>query len=152
MARIEAEGEGVVTAGDIICDADVEILNPDLKIATLDRDGRLSMELTIEKGRGYRPAEKNKRNGHVIGVIPVDSLFSPVLRVNYTIEDTRVGQITDYDRLTLEVWTDGSIAPEEAISLRQNTHQALGAFVKLTETISDEVTMVETEEEQKIKF
>lgn len=152
VARIEAEGEGVVTAGDIICDADVEILNPDLKIATLDRDGRLSMELTIEKGRGYRPAEKNKRNGHVIGVIPVDSLFSPVLRVNYTIEDTRVGQITDYDRLTLEVWTDGSIAPEEAISSSAKIlTRHLELFVKLTETISDEVTMVETEEEQKDK-
>lgn len=153
VVRIDAEGEGVVTAGDIICDADIEILNPDLKIATLDRDGSLSMELFIEKGRGYRPAEKNKRNGHVIGVIPVDSLFSPVLRVNYAIDDTRVGQITDYDRLTLEVWTDGSIAPDEAISSSAKIlSDHLKLFMGLTEKISDEVTMVEKEEEKKDKI
>ncbi|HHX51635.1 MAG TPA: DNA-directed RNA polymerase subunit alpha [Clostridia bacterium] len=153
VVRIDAEGEGVVTAGDIICDADIEILNPDLKIATLDRDGSLSMELFIEKGRGYRSAEKNKRNGHVIGVIPVDSLFSPVLRVNYAIDDTRVGQITDYDRLTLEVWTDGSIAPDEAISSSAKIlSDHLKLFMGLTEKISDEVTMVEKEEEKKDKI
>lgn len=152
VVRIEAEGEGEVTAADIICDADVQILNPDLKIATLERDGKLKAEIVIEKGRGYRPAERNKSEGHVIGVIPVDSLFNPVLKVNYHIEDTRVGQSMDYDRLTLEVWTDGSIEPDEAISSSAkilNDHLKL--FIGLTEKISDEVTMVEKEEEQKDK-
>ncbi|WP_227764164.1 DNA-directed RNA polymerase subunit alpha [Zhaonella formicivorans] len=151
--RIEAEGEGEVTAGDIIANADVEILNPDLHIATLDKDGRLFMDIVIEKGRGYVPAEKNKKEEQVIGVIPVDSLFTPVLRVNYTVEDTRVGQITDYDKLTLEVWTDGSIAPDEAVSSSAkilNDHLKL--FMGLTEKISDEVTMVEKEEEKKDKL
>lgn len=151
--RIEAEGEGEVTAGDIMATADVEILNPDLHIATLDKDGRLFMDIVIEKGRGYVPAEKNKKEEHIIGVIPVDSLFTPVLRVNYTVEDTRVGQITDYDKLTLEVWTDGSIAPDEAVSSSArilNDHLKL--FMGLTEKISDQVTMVEKEEEKKDKI
>lgn len=151
--RIEAEGEGEVTAGDIIGNADVEILNPDLHIATLDKDARLYMDIVIEKGRGYVSAEKNKKEEHVIGVIPIDSLYTPVLKVNYTIEDTRVGQITDYDKLTLEVWTDGSIAPDEAISSSAkilNDHLKL--FIGLTEKISDEVTMVEKEEEKKDKI
>lgn len=152
VVRIDAEGEGVVTAGDIIHDADVEILNPDLKIATLEADGKLKAEMVIEKGRGYRPAEKNKKDGHVIGVIPIDSLFSPVLKVNYIIEDTRVGHSMDYDRLTLEVWTDGSIAPDEAISSSAKIlSDHLKLFIGLTEKISDEVTMVEKEEEKKDK-
>ena len=153
ILRIEAEGEGEVTAGDIIGNADVEILNPDLHIATLDKDARLYMDIVIEKGRGYVSAEKNKKEEHVIGVIPIDSLYTPVLKVNYTIEDTRVGQITDYDKLTLEVWTDGSIAPDEAISSSAkilNDHLKL--FIGLTEKISDEVTMVEKEEEKKDKI
>ncbi|NLL19271.1 MAG: DNA-directed RNA polymerase subunit alpha [Clostridia bacterium] len=153
VIRIDAEGEGEVTAADIICDAEVEILNPDLKIATLDRDGKLRAELVVEKGRGYRPADKNKKDEHIIGVIPIDSLFTPVLKVNYAIEDTRVGQDMDYDRLTLEVWTDGSIAPDEAISSSAkilNDHLKL--FMGLTEKISDEVTMVEKEEEKKDKI
>jgi len=152
VVRVEAEGEGEVTAADIIADADIEILNPDLVIATLD-GGKLTMELTLAKGRGYVPAEGNKREEHVIGVIPVDAIFNPVTKVNYTVEDTRVGQITDYDKLTLEVWTDGSIAPDEAISSSAKIlSDHLKLFVTLTENISDEVTMVEKEEEQKIRF
>ncbi|MBS4024627.1 MAG: DNA-directed RNA polymerase subunit alpha [Clostridia bacterium] len=153
IVRIEAEGEGIVTAGDIIADSDVEILNPDLKIATLAKNGRLYMEITIEKGRGYVPAEKNKRDEHVIGVIPIDAIFAPVYKVNYKVEDTRVGQITDYDSLTLELWTDGSIAPDEAISSAAKILiQHLKLFTGLTETIADEVTMVEKEEETKDKI
>lgn len=151
-ARIEAEGECEVTAGDIIAGPEVEILNPDLHIATLDKDGRLYMDMVIEKGRGYVPSEKNKKGDQGIGVIPVDSIFSPVLKVNYDIENTRVGQITDYDKLTLEVWTDGTIAPDEAISSSAkilNDHLKL--FMSLTDKISDEVTMVEKEEEKKDK-
>lgn len=151
--RIEAEGEGVVTAGQIIADSDVEILNPDLKIATLASDGKLYMEIVLEKGRGYVPAEKNKREEHIIGVIPVDAIFAPVYKVNYHIQDTRVGQITDFDKLTLELWTDGSIAPDEAISSAAKILiQHLKLFTGLTETISDEVTMVEKEEETKDKI
>lgn len=153
VIRIEAEGEGEVTAADIIHDAEVEILNPELKIATLDRDGKLRAEMVVEKGRGYRPADRNKKDEYVIGVIPIDSLFTPVLKVNYAIEDTRVGQSMDYDRLTLEVWTDGSVAPDEAISSSAkilNDHLKL--FIGLTDQISDEVTMVEKEEEKKDKI
>ncbi|KKM12645.1 DNA-directed RNA polymerase subunit alpha [Clostridiales bacterium PH28_bin88] len=153
IVRLEAEGEGEVKAADITHDADVEILNPELHIATLDKGGRLFAEITIEKGRGYVPAEKNKRDDQVIGVIPVDSLFSPVPRVNYLIEDTRVGQITDYDKLMLEVWTDGSIAPDEAVSSSAKIlNEHLKLFMGLTEKISDEVTMVEKEEEKKDKL
>ncbi len=116
ILRIEARGEGEVTAKDIIADPDVEILNPELHLATLDDDAVLNMEITVERGRGYVPADKNKKQDHVIGVIPVDSIFSPIVRVNYSVTDTRVGNVTDYDKLTLEVWTDGSIKPEEAVS------------------------------------
>jgi len=116
VLRIEALTEGEVTAGDIITDADIEILNPELHLATVDASGSLKMELTVERGRGYVPADKNKKPDHVIGVIPIDSIFSPIQRVNYQITDTRVGNVTDYDKLTLEVWTDGSLRPEEAVS------------------------------------
>lgn len=116
VLRIEALTEGEVTAGDIISDPDVEILNPELHLATVDASGSLKMELTVERGRGYVPADKNKKPDHVIGVIPIDSIFSPIQRVNYQITDTRVGNVTDYDKLTLEVWTDGSMRPEEAVS------------------------------------
>lgn len=151
-ARIEAKGEGIVTAGDIIADADLEILQPDMRIATLDKDGVLSMELTIEKGRGFVPAEKNKREDHVIGVIPIDALFAPVLKVNFHVQATRVGQITDYDKLTLELWTDGSIAPDEAVSHSAKIlSEHLKLFVGLTEDIGAEVTLVEKEEEKKDK-
>lgn len=116
VLRVEWTGEGEVTAGDIITGPDVEILNPELHLATVAADGSLKMEINVERGRGYVPADKNKRPDHVIGVIPVDSIFSPILRVNYQVTDTRVGNVTDYDKLTLEVWTDGSMRPEEAVS------------------------------------
>ena len=116
IIRLDVDGAKDVTAADITVDSDVEILNPDLHIATLNDEGSLHMEMTVERGRGYAPAEKNKKVDHVIGVIPIDSIFSPILRVNYTVADTRVGNVTDYDKLTLEVWTDGSIRPEEALS------------------------------------
>ena len=116
VIRIDVEGEKEVTAADIICDADIEVLNPDLHIATLNEDGKLKIEMTVERGRGYVPADKNKKPDDTIGVIPIDSIFSPVQRVNYTVQDTRVGNVTDYDKLILEVWTDGSMRPEEAVS------------------------------------
>ncbi|WP_314628089.1 DNA-directed RNA polymerase subunit alpha [uncultured Selenomonas sp.] len=116
VLRLDIKGEKEVSAADIITDPDVEILNPDLHIATLNEDGELHMEMTVERGKGYVAAEKNKKPDHVIGVIPIDSIFSPVQRVNYTVQDTRVGNVTDYDKLILEVWTDGSIRPEESVS------------------------------------
>ena len=116
VIRIDVEGEKEVTGADIICDADIEVLNPDLHIATVNETGKLKIEMTVERGRGYVPAEKNKKPDDTIGVIPIDSIFSPVQRVNYTVNDTRVGNVTDYDKLTLEVWTDGSLRPEEAVS------------------------------------
>ena len=116
VINIEVKGEKEVTAADISVPADVEILNPDLHIATVNEDGALKIEMTVERGRGYVPADKNKKPEHVIGIIPIDSIFSPIQRVNYTVKDTRVGNVTDYDKLTLEVWTDGSIRPEEAVS------------------------------------
>lgn len=115
--RIDAIGPGVVTAEAIVADADVEILTPDLHIATLADGGRLTMELTVARGRGYLPAERNKQPDQPIGVVAIDSIFTPVRRVNYSIDATRVGQRTDYDKLTLEVTTDGSLTPDEATSL-----------------------------------
>ncbi|MBM7853854.1 DNA-directed RNA polymerase subunit alpha [Desulfohalotomaculum tongense] len=153
ILRIEAQGECNVTAGDIIADADVEILNPELHIASLAEDSRLYMEITVARGRGYASAEKNKKGEHVIGVIPVDSAFTPVRKVNYTVENTRVGQITDYDKLTLEVWTDGSISPDEATSLAAKImSEHLQLFINLTEATNDVEIMVEKEEEQKDKI
>ena len=114
--RIDVTGEREVTAADIECGSDIEILNPDLHIATLSATGKLKIEMIVERGRGYVPADKNKKADDSIGVIPIDSIFSPVHRVNYTVEDTRVGNVTDYDRLILDVWTNGSIRPEEAVS------------------------------------
>jgi DNA-directed RNA polymerase subunit alpha len=116
ILRVDFDGEGEVTAADIIVDGDIEILNPELHIATVDASGSLKMELTVERGRGYVPADKNKKPDQIIGVIPIDSIFSPIRRVNYNTTDTRVGNVTNYDKLTMEVWTDGSIRPEEAIS------------------------------------
>lgn len=142
--RIDVQGEGAVKAADILTDADVEVLNPDWHIATLDGDSRLSMELTIEKGRGYVPADRNKRDTDSIGVIPVDSIFTPIPRVNFRVENTRVGQVTDYDKLILEVWTNGSMEPGEAISAAakiMNDHLTL--FFLLTENVSEEVAMVD---------
>ncbi|OPX90918.1 MAG: DNA-directed RNA polymerase subunit alpha [Pelotomaculum sp. PtaB.Bin013] len=153
ILRIESEAAGVVRAGDIIYDSDVEILNPELTIATLSGNANLSMEITVSKGRGYVSAERNKKNEHIIGVIPVDSVFTPVSKVNYNVENTRVGQITDYDKLTIEVWTDGSIRPDEAISLSAKIlSEHLRLFIGLTETVSDVEIMVEKEEEQKDKI
>jgi len=153
ILRLEAEGEGVVRAGDIITDADIEILNPDLKIATLDKDGRLFMEMTAERGRGYVSAEKNKKPDQPIGIIPIDSIFAPIYKVNYTVEDTRVGMATDYDKLTLEVWSNGSITPEEATSLAAKIlSEHLRLFIGLTDKLNNVEIMVEKEEEAKDKI
>lgn len=114
--RVESEGEGVVTAGDIITDGQVEILNPDKHIATLSRDGVLKMEMEVNAGMGYVPAERDMNEAQVIGVIPIDALYSPIRKVNNTVTNARVGQRTDYDRLTLEVWTDGSVIPRDAVA------------------------------------
>jgi DNA-directed RNA polymerase subunit alpha len=116
ILRIEAHGEGEVRAGDVINDPEVVVLTPDLVIATLDRDATLSMEITVERGKGYVPAERNKRPDQPIGVIPVDAIFTPIRRVNYTVGATRVGQVTDYDKLTMEIWTNGSLRPQEALA------------------------------------
>ena len=149
-ARIVATQEGEVRAADIEVPSQVEILNPDLHIATLDRGGRLEMEMTLERGRGYVSAERNKGANHAIGVIPVDSIFSPVTKVSYNVEPTRVGQRTDFDRLILEVWTDGSIAPNEAVSLSAKIlMEHFRLFMDLTESTGDLEIMVEKEEEQK---
>ncbi len=155
---ISAKGECEITAASIQSDAEVEILEPDMHIATLGADAELNMHLTIEKGRGYVSAERNKEimleNGeNVIGVIPVDSIYSPVLKVNYTVENTRVGQITDYDKLTLEVWTDGTISAKEAVSLAAkvlNDHLTL--FVDLSEEAANTEIMVEKDDKSHEKI
>jgi DNA-directed RNA polymerase subunit alpha len=153
IIRLECQGSGVVTAGDIIIDPDIEVLNPDLKIATLDHDGRLFMEMTVERGRGYVPAEKNKKPDDVIGIIPIDSIFAPIIKVNYTVEDTRVGQITDYDKLTLEIWSNGSITPDEATSSAAKIlSDHLSLFVGLTDKPTKVEIMEEKEEETKDKI
>jgi DNA-directed RNA polymerase subunit alpha len=139
ILRIEAKGEQEVKASDIIAGSDIDILNPDMHIATLEPDGRLFLEMTVKKGRGYVPAEKNKDADQVIGVIPVDSLFSPIFKVNYTVENTRVGQQTDYDRLILEVQSNGTITPEEAVSLAaRNLIERFRLFVGLTDKVEVE--------------
>lgn len=152
---LEKEGEeGVVKAEDIQAGSDVEVINPELPIATLSgEDSRLYMEITAETGRGYVKAERNKHEEQPIGLIPVDSIFSPIRRVNFEVEDTRVGQITDFDRLTMEVFTDGSIKPEEAISVAAKImHEHLNLFINLTEKASDVEVMVEKEDEDKEKI
>ena len=136
VVTISASGECVVTAGDIVCDEQVEIINPDLVIATLNEDAHLNMEITLCKGRGYVSADRNKTPNMPIGVLPVDSIFTPIRKVNYTIENTRVGQMTDYDKLTLEVWTDGSIKPDEATSMAAKIlSENLMLFINLTENV-----------------
>ena len=153
VLRLEVEGEGVVKAGDIITDPDIEILNPDMKIATLDKDGRLFMEMTAERGRGYISADKNKKPDQAIGIIPIDSIFAPIYKVNYTVEDTRVGMVTDYDKLSLEVWSNGSISPEEATSLAAKIlSEHLRLFMGLTDKLNNVEIMVEKEEEAKDKI
>ena len=117
VLRIECSGEQEVTAANIIADSDVEILNPELHIATLDNDAVFNMEIHVDKGLGYVPADKNKQQDQPIGIIPVDSIYSPITRVKFAVNDTRVGNVTNYDKLTLEVWTDGSIMPDEAVNM-----------------------------------
>jgi DNA-directed RNA polymerase subunit alpha len=120
---IEREKKGVITAGDIATDETVEVINPDLRLCTLTKAGRFRMELEVNRGRGYVPAERHQKEGQVIGVIPIDALFSPVKRVNFSVEDTRVGQVTDYDRLILEVWTNGAMSPKDALLYASNILQ-----------------------------
>jgi len=152
ILTINAQGAGRITAGDIIADADVEILNPEHHIATLNDDAKLYIEITIEKGRGYVSADRNKHPGQPIGIIPVDSIFTPIRRVNFHVENTRVGQITDYDRLTLEVWTNGSIKPDEATSLAAKVlSEHLLLYINLTAHVNDVEIMVEKEEDKKEK-
>lgn len=151
---IEAEGECEVTAGDIKTDSEVDILVPDMHIATLGEDAKLYMEIVIDRGRGYVSAEKNKSYmpGAPIGVIAVDSIYTPVLKVNYTVENTRVGQITDYDKLTLEVWTDGTISAKEAVSLAAKLlTEHLNLFVELSEETSVVEIMAEKDDKGKEK-
>ncbi len=153
IAYIDAVGECEVYARDIKVDSDIEILNPDLKIATLSgSDSKLFIEMTITKGRGYIGAEKNKKPEQPIGLIPIDSLFTPVRRVNFYVENTRVGQVTDYDRLTIEVWTNGTILPEGAISLGAKIlSEHLNLFVDLTDNARNTEIMVEKEDGKKEK-
>jgi len=149
---IEASGECIVTAGDIKADGEVEILNPDLHIATLSNDAVLSMELTIDHGRGYMSAERNKLQQPTIGVIPIDSIYTPVQKVNYNVENTRVGNVTDFDKLTLEVWTDKTITARDAVSLGAKIlcdHFTL--FTDLSESIGNQSTVVEKAEAQRDK-
>ncbi len=153
IAYIDFQGEGVVTAGDIHVDQDIEIINPDLVIATLDSaDSKLYMELTITKGRGYVDAEKNASENNAVGVIPIDSIYTPVERANIQIENTRVGQITDFDKLTIEVFTNGALAPDEAISLAAKVlSEHLNLFINLSENAKTAEVMVEKEEDDKEK-
>ena len=152
-AYIEYEGEGVVRAADIQVDQDIEILNPDLVIATLSgKDTKLYMELTITKGRGYVGADKNKTDDLPIGVIAVDSIYTPVERVNVTVENTRVGQITDFDKLTLDVYTNGTLVPDEAVSLAAKVlSEHLCLFIDLSENAKTAEIMVEKEDDEKEK-
>ncbi|MFD2868622.1 DNA-directed RNA polymerase subunit alpha [Kurthia sp. 3B1D] len=152
VIEIDFKGSGVITAADITHDSDVEILNPDLYIATVANNGHLRMRMYAQRGRGYTPADQNKREDLPIGVIPIDSIYTPVSRVNFTVENTRVGQSTDFDKLSLDVWTDGSIGPKEAISLGAKIlTEHLNIFVGLTDEAQTAEIMVEKEEDQKEK-
>ena len=148
---LSCDREGVVTAGDFTGSADIEIVNPDHPIATLESGGRLELEATVERGRGYVTAEENQEHFEkIIGLIPMDSSFSPITRANFRVENTRVGQVTDYDRLIMEVYTNGSITPEDAISLSAKIMvEHLELFINLTDEINDVEIMVEKEEEEK---
>ncbi len=149
---IEAEGPCEVTGASIKCDSEVEILNPDLHIATVDEGGKLFMEMTIDRGRGYVSSDKNKSEQNVIGVISVDSIFTPVIKVNYSVENTRVGQQIDYDRLTIEVWTNGTITAQEAVSLAAKIlTEHLNLFVGLSTTGFESNIMVEKQGDDKEK-
>ena len=150
---IDAAGECEVKAGDILPDSDVEIINPDLHLATLDENGKLHMEIMLDHGRGYVVADRNKRPDMPIGEIAVDSIYTPITKVNFTVENTRVGQITDFDKLTLEIWTNGSIKPEEAASLAAKIlTQHLMLFINLTDQVQGVEILVEKEESKKEKI
>ena len=152
ILRIDFKGAGEVTAGDIITDGTVEILNPDLHIATVSDDGHLVMEMTADMGRGYNSAEKNKKPDQDISVLPIDSIYTPVKKVNYQVENTRVGQMVDYDKLVIEVWTDGSLKAFEALSLAAKVMTGhLELFIDLSETTKNTQVMVEKEESKKEK-
>ncbi|MDQ0415521.1 DNA-directed RNA polymerase subunit alpha, partial [Mesobacillus stamsii] len=150
--EIDVQGEGPITAASITHDSDVEVLNPDLHIATLSSKGSLRMRLHARRGRGYNPADQNKREDQPIGVIPIDSIYTPVSRVSYQVENTRVGQMTNYDKLVFDVWTDGSTGPKEAIALGSKIlTEHLNIFVGLTDEAQNAEIMVEKEEDQKEK-
>lgn len=153
VISLEADGEGEITGADFKCSSDVEILNPDHHIATLDANGSLHLEATVEKGRGYNSVEKNKKENAPLGVIPIDSFFSPITKVIFHVEDTRVGQQTDFDKLTLDIWTDGSIYPDEAISKSAKIlSEYLKLFIGLTELPGDDIIMIEKIEDNKDKI
>ena len=150
VMRINFKGEGEVTAGDIITDGTVEILNPDLHIATVAEGGQLIMELTADMGRGYSPSEKNKKPNQDISVLPIDSIYTPVKKVNYQVKNTRVGQMVDYDKLIIEVWTDGSLKAHEALSLAAKVMTGhLELFIDLSEATKNTQVMIEKEESKK---
>ena len=153
VLRIEAKGEGEVLAGDIITDGTVEILNPDLHIATIAEGGNLKMEMTADRGRGYNSSEKNKKPNQDISVLPIDSIYTPVKKVNYQVENTRVGQMVDYDKLVIEVWTDGSLKAHEALSLAAKVMTGhLELFIDLSEAAKNTQVMIEKEEYKKEKI
>ena len=150
VMRINFKGEGEVTAADIVTDGTVEILNPDLHIATVSEGGQLIMELTADMGRGYSPSEKNKKPNQDISVLPIDSIYTPVKKVNYQVKNTRVGQMVDYDKLIIEVWTDGSLKAHEALSLAAKVMTGhLELFIDLSEATKNTQVMVEKEESKK---
>ncbi len=152
VLRIDFKGEGKVCAGDIITDGTVEILNPELHIATVSEGGSLKIELTASKGRGYNSADKNKKQNQDISVLPIDSIYTPVKKVNYQVENTRVGQMVDYDKLTIEVWTDGSLKAHEALSLAAKVMTGhLELFIDLSEATKNTQVMIEKEESKKEK-
>ena len=150
--RINFKGEGEVTAADIITDGTVEVLNPDLHIATIAEGGSLVIDMVAEMGRGYNTADKNKKDDQPLGVLPIDSIYTPVKKVNYSVENTRVGQMVDYDKLNIEVWTDGSLLPCEALSLAAKVMTGhLELFIDLSETAKNTQVMIEKEESKKEK-
>ncbi len=152
VLRIDIKGEGEVKAEDIITDGTVEILNPDLHIATVSKGGSLKIEMTADRGRGYNSAEKNKKPNQDISVLPIDSIYTPVKKVNYQVENTRVGQMVDYDKLVIEVWTDGSLKAHEALSLAAKVMTGhLELFIDLSEATKNTQVMIEKEEDKKEK-
>lgn len=151
--HLKVAGPGEVRAAQVVTDADVEVLNPDLYITTLDKDGKLEMEIEVARGRGYVPAERNKRENQPVDVIAVDSVFSPIVRVNYHVEDTRVGHATDYNKLIIEVWTDGSILPQEAvIQAARILRDHLSIFIALDEEPEEPERIVDVEKERLVEY